>query len=148
MLKSSKIIYILDNFPVHNRCHWWCKASWRIFPTRFSIHSKIRAQRTGLRRDLNPGVWGVPPTPALCQQGFLANLSPSLNQAKALISLSKRWAKTSRADVPDFKLRSWTYLSHNTPRQPYTLQREIVSTAFKPRGEKNKQKNTWISGTP
>lgn len=144
MLKSSKMIDILDHFPVHNRCHRWCKASRRISPTQNKSPKEKKE-----RRDLNPGVWGAPPTPALCQQAFLANLSPSLNQAKALISLSQRWAKMSRADVPDFKLRSWTYLSHNTPRQPYTLQREIVSTAFKPWwGEKKTKKNTCISGTP
>lgn len=89
-------------------CCRWCKIT-QIFLdySHQVLHSfKIRLQRSGLRRAPKPGVWWLPPTSALSQQGLLANPSPSLNRAKVLILLSQRCAKMSRADVPDFKLRS------------------------------------------
>lgn len=87
----------------------------------FWIHFKIRLQRNGLTKDTKPGVWWLPSTSALSQQGFLANPSPSLNRAKALILPSQRCAKMSRADVPDFKLRSWRLIPATTHRGNPTL---------------------------
>lgn len=73
----------------------------------------------GPTRDTNP--WQLPPISAVSQQGLLANPSPSLNWALALILLSQICAEMRWADVPAFKLRSWQLISATTPLGNPTL---------------------------